>query len=158
MDQQDGVSLDDFQGVVDIMVNNLVDMSMGLLSQNGNFLPHGAIITTDGAFTFMGAVPDGPDLTTSVQVLPALHGGLRQAVLDSGACVVATAEQVSFRVDGETKMRDAIKILVEHVQPDILAVYVPIKKKLLKGFVLDGPMTQIKPDPEIVQEWFEADD
>jgi hypothetical protein len=155
MDEQEGISLDDFQGLVDVMVDNLLHMSLNLLEENGNFLPHGAAITTDGEFTFVAAAPEGPDLTTSVVVLPALHDGLRQAVLDSQACVVATAERVTFSVEQGGEMQHTVKILVEHVQPDILAVYVPIKKTVSKGYEQDGPVTETRPEPEIVPEWFE---
>ena len=49
----------------------LFEVSEQCLREQGNFLPHGAVLTKDGSIELVAAAPRDPDLpTNSTEVLP----------------------------------------------------------------------------------------
>ena len=61
------------------IANELFRLSELFLKEQGNFLPHAAVLTGEGNVRLVAADPGGStDLVSSTEVLPLLHAGLRQ--------------------------------------------------------------------------------
>ncbi len=74
------------------------------------------------------------DLTNSIEVLPALHRGLKSLVKEREIIALGVAENVTVALEGN-KPTHAIKVLFEHKNGFSVALYLPFEKKLLKGFI-----------------------
>jgi hypothetical protein len=131
---------------IEVIANQLFDLSELLLRNKGNFLPHAAILTDDDEVKLVGAAPDpSVDQTTSVEVLPLLHQALRQQAKELPLKAIAVAENVTVTLRKPTK---AIKVLIEHKRGLTIALYLPFEKKLLRGYVM-GPMVSVPASPEV---------
>ena len=96
----------------------------------------------------VGAVEEnGTGQSTSTQTLPLLHEGLRQQVRDSAARAIGVAENVTITPDGGQPTA-AIKVLLEHREGLCVALYLPFKKKFLRGYEFGTPFT-VPARPEV---------
>jgi hypothetical protein len=130
------------------VANPLFEMSEKLLREMGNFLPHGAVLTREGELRFVAADPGGENgRTTSTEVLPLLHAGLKFHAREHSAQAVGVAENVTVTPDG-TRPTKAVKVLFEHESGLATALYLPFDRKLLRGFVFGRPFSVLA-SPEV---------
>jgi len=119
---------------IEAVANPLFDFSEQCLRKRGNFLPHGAILTTDGKVVLVAAAPDtDKDYTNSTEVLPILHDGLRAQAREKDLVAVGVAENVTITPEGQLSTQ-AIKVLFEHKRGLVVALYRPFKKQFLRGY------------------------
>jgi|GEM_PF-1208040 len=130
---------------IEIVANQLFDLSELFLRNRGNFLPHAAILTDEGELKLVGAAPAGStDLTTAAEVLPLLHQGLRQQAKELSLKAIGVAENVTVTLEGQ-KPTKAIKVLFEHKRGLTIALYLPFEKKLLRGYVMASMFSMAAP-------------
>lgn len=119
----------------------LIGVSQLFLRRQGNFLPHGAVLTRDGEVHMVAAAPDSPDgLPSATEVLPQLHEGLRHKVRQLSAKALGVCENVTVTPQGRRPTR-AIKVLFEHERGLCVALYLPFDKKLFRGYVTGSPFS-----------------
>ncbi|NII10144.1 hypothetical protein [Oleiagrimonas sp. C23AA] len=131
------------------VANQLFDLSEALLRDQGNFLPHAAVLTDDGDIRLVGAVGES-DLTTSVEILPILHDGVRQQARELPLQAIGVAENVTVTFEGQRPTK-AIKVLFEHKRGLTVALYLPFEKKLLRGYIMGSTIS--KPAAPEVNAW-----
>lgn len=130
------------------LANPLFELSEIFLHKSGNFLPHAAILTTDGQVQLVAAAPDGKaNKTNSVEVLPILHEGLRRQATEKSCQAVAVAENVTITLEGQ-RPTQAIKVLFEHQRGLTVALYLPFFKKFLRGYSF-GKLFSMEANPEV---------
>ena len=117
----------------------LFEFSKTCLRDRGNFLPHGAFLTSEGEIELVAAQGER-DLTNSTEILPLLHGGLRAMSKEKQLAAIGVAENVTITLPGQSPTK-AIKVLFEHQRGLTVAFYLPYQKKLLKGFVYDAAIS-----------------
>ena len=106
------------------VANELFTLSEAFLRDQGNFLPHGAVLTSDGAIRLVAADPgNGDSEARSTEVMPLLHYGLREQAT-SEVAAVAVAENVTVTLEGQPST-SAIKVLFEHRDGLAVALYLP---------------------------------
>ena len=128
------------------IANQLFELSETLLRRQGNFLPHAAILTEEGNVKLVAATA-GNDLTTSTEILPLLHDGLRQQAKEISVKAIGVAENVTVTLEGQRPTK-TIKVLFEHKRGLTVALYLPFEKKLFRGYVI-GPMFTLQAEPEV---------
>jgi hypothetical protein len=134
---------------IGLLANQLFELSEVFLRKNGNFLPHAAVLTEGGDIKLVAATPDIPDdQTNSTEVLPLLHGGLRQQARDIPIKAIGIAENVTVTLEGGQRPTKAVKVLFEHKRGLTIALYLPFEKKLLRGFVFGAPFS-LQAEPEV---------
>ena len=117
----------------------MFDLSEKFLQKQGNFLPHAAVLTEEGEIRLVAAAPPN-DLTNSTEVLPLLHGGLRQQAKERSLKAIGVAENVTVTLEGQRTTK-AIKVLFEHKRGLTVALYLPFEKKLFRGYILGTPFS-----------------
>jgi hypothetical protein len=123
------------------VADQLFDLSEALLRDQGNFLPHAAVLTDEGDIRLVGAAGEN-DLTNSVEVLPILHEGLRQQARELPLRAIGVAENVSVTFEGQRSTK-AIKVLFESKRGLTVALYLPFEKKLLRGYVMGSTISKL---------------
>ncbi|MGR8931919.1 MAG: hypothetical protein ACU836_14900 [Gammaproteobacteria bacterium] len=114
------------------IANPLFDFSEQCLKKRGNFLPHGAYLEANGQVGLCAAMSEN-DISNSTDVLPLLHQGLRASAKEKNLIAVGVAENVTITPAGQPST-DAIKVLFEHKRGLVVALYLPFKKKFLRGY------------------------
>jgi hypothetical protein len=114
------------------LADPLFDFSEQCLRNRGNFLPHGAVLTAEGKVRLVAA-DSGRDRTTSAEVLPLLHEGLRAMAREEVIIAIGVAENVTVTPDRQRPTK-AVKVLVEHERGLTVALYLPFEKRLFKGY------------------------
>jgi hypothetical protein len=132
----------DMEAVADPLFN----LSELLLKKRGNFLPHGAYLDASGQVGLFVAAPEN-EKTNSTKVLPLLHDGIRTSVKEKGYIAIGIAENVTVTPDGQPST-EAIKVLFEHKRGLVVALYLPFKKKFLRGYSF-GEMFTISTNGEV---------
>jgi hypothetical protein len=127
------------------LVEFLLGFAEGQVRKNGAFLPFGALLNEAGEVVPHAAMT-GTDSSTSEEVLPLLHQGLRQA-RSPGTRAVAVCEWVTITPE-DGRRTDAAKVLVEHANGLTVAFYLPMRKKFLGGWAA-GEMLVLPAKPEI---------
>jgi hypothetical protein len=130
---------------IDALATPLFESSERFLKARNIFLPHGAVLTDQGDVTLVAGAPEN-DWTNSTEVLPILHEALRQSARE-GVRAIALAEQVAITPEGGKKT-DAIKVLFEHRRGLVVALYLPFKKRLLRGYEF-GECFSVAATPEV---------
>jgi hypothetical protein len=142
---------EELQADVATLIEPLFEFSEQCLRKRGGFLPHAAILTEEGAVELTGAAPDGGGgLATSAEVLPLLQGGLRAMAKIKQLTAVAVAENVTVTPNGEPSTA-AVKVLFEHKRGLTVALYLPFRKRFLRGYVFGE--TFMVPAPPEVDAW-----
>jgi len=124
---------------IELCAQALFELSERFLRDQGNFLPHAAVLTDGGDVKLVAAAPPN-DLTNSTEVLALLHDGLRIQAKDNALRAVGVSENVTVALQGQQPTK-AIKVLVEHKRGLTVALYLPFAKKLLRGYVMGQPLT-----------------
>jgi hypothetical protein len=124
----------------------LFDLSKKFLAAQGDFLPHAAVLTSEGRVELVGAM-GARDLTNATEILPLLHGGLRSFAKTKSLSAIGVAESVTITRENQAPTK-AIKVLFEHRRGLTVALYVPHERKLLKGRVF-GAMFSVLAKPEV---------
>ena len=125
----------------------LFEMSEKFVGKRGNFLPHGAALKESGDVILIAGAPPS-DWTNATEVLPLVHDGLRASVRESPCAAVAVAESVTVTVPGQ-RPTTAIKVLLEHRRGLCVALYIPFKKRLFRGYSFGSPFT-VPASPEVM--------
>ena len=131
---------------IEAIIGPLFQLSEKFIKNRGCFLPHGAALMPDDTVQLQMAAPQN-DLTNSTEVLPLLQLGLREHAKLHSPKAIAIAEDVTITPDGQ-RATQAIKVLVEHKCGLTVALYLPIAKKFMRGYVL-GDMFVREHAPEI---------
>lgn len=129
----------ELKGDVAAIANPLFDFSELCLQKRGNSLPHGAYLDANGKVGLFAAGPEN-DITNSTEVLPLLHEGIRASAREKDLVAIGVAENVTVTPDGQPST-EAIKVLFEHKRGLVVAVYLPFKKKFLRGYSFGQPFT-----------------
>jgi len=126
---------------ISLVANALFDVSELFLRKQGNFLPHGAVLTRDGQVRMVAAAPNSAnDMTKSTEVLPLLHDGLRHQAKEPTVKAIGVAENVTVTLEGKRPTK-AIKVLFEHERGLCVALYLPFEKKIFRGHVTGAPFS-----------------
>lgn len=105
----------------------LFEHSQKRLQARDDFLPHGAVLDTDGKVVVLGAMTGSKDgQARAEQILPMLLGGIRQMSREKVLVAIGIAENVSL-TRGDMPMQ-AIKVLLEHERGLTVAMYLPFYK------------------------------
>jgi hypothetical protein len=129
------------------LASPLSERSEKMLRDHGDFLPHAAVLTTDGKLTMVGAMCNQRDgFANSWHILPMLHDGLRAMANEKDILAVGVAECVQ-EIPGIARTR-AIKILVEHKQAFTIAFYLPFELHP-SGEHHFGKTLSVQAEPEI---------
>lgn len=133
---------------IGLVAGELFALSETFLRKNGNFLPHGAVLTEEGKIKLVAAAPETTnDQTNSVAVLPLLHDGLRQISREVSLRAIGVAESVTVTLEGK-RPTEAIKVLLEHKRGLTVALYLPFEKRILRGYVM-GSQFSVQAAPEV---------
>nr|WP_316643354.1 hypothetical protein [uncultured Roseateles sp.] len=133
----------------------LFDFSERCLRDADNFLPHAAVLTEAGRIELVAAMAESVNgRTSSVEVLPLLHDGLRAQAKAKQIIAVGVAENVTVTPSGRPATQ-AIKVLFEHRRGLTVALYLPFKKRFLRGYFF-GDIFSVLAAPE-VKAWLEND-
>lgn len=131
----------ELKGDIAAIANPLFDFSEQCLQKRGNFLPHGAYLDANGKVGLVAAAPEN-DIANSTEVLPLLHEGLRASAKEKALVAIGVAENVRVTPDGEPST-EAIKVLFEHKRGLVIALYLPFKKKFLRGYSFGQAFTVV---------------
>ena len=126
---------------IEAVANPLFDFSEQCLRKRGNFLPHGAYLDASGKVGLVAAAPEN-DMTNSTEVLPLLHEGLRAQAKEKELVAIGVAENVTVTPDGQPST-EAIKVLFEHKRGLVVALYLPFKKKFMRGYSFGQTFTVV---------------
>jgi hypothetical protein len=122
---------------ITLLAQTLFELSERFLREQGNFLPHAAVLTDGGEVKLVAAAPPS-EVASSTEVLPLLHDGLRLQAKDTALRAIGVSENVTVAQQGQQPTK-AIKVLFEHKRGLTVALYLPFAKKLLRGYVMGQP-------------------
>lgn len=132
----------ELKGDIAAVANPLFDFSEKCLKERGNFLPHGAVLDANGKVGLVAASPDPNGKSNSTEVLPLLHEGLRIQVRERELVAIGVAENVTVTPQGQPST-EAIKVLFEHKRGLVVALYLPFKRKFLRGYSFGQAFTVV---------------
>lgn len=132
----------ELKGDIAAVANPLFDFSERCLKERGNFLPHGAVLDANGKVGLVAASPDPNGHSNSTEVLPLLHEGLRAQAREKELVAIGVAENVTVTPQGQPST-EAIKVLFEHKRGLVVALYLPFKKKFLRGYSFGQAFTVV---------------
>ncbi|NTW29539.1 MAG: hypothetical protein HGA39_09300 [Coriobacteriia bacterium] len=133
---------------IEALANPLFEASEMFVRKRGQFLPHGAVLETDGSVRLVMAAPDDLDAkVSSIEILPRLHEALRREAEEHALKAVAVCEDVTITPAGHRQTR-AVKVLVEHARGLTVALYLPYQRKLL-GSCSFGDILLMVAEPEV---------
>jgi hypothetical protein len=125
----------------------LVERSEKLLRERGEFLPHAAVLTSEGKVTMVGAMCNTTDgFANSWHILPMLYDGLRAMANEKVLLAVGVAECVQ-EIPGIATTR-AIKVLVEHQRAFTIVFYLPFTQDA-EGQYAFGKTLSLQAEPEV---------
>lgn len=132
----------ELKGDIAVVANPLFEFSEKCLKERGNFLPHGAVLDANGKVGLVAASPDPNGRSNSTEILPLLHEGLRAQARESDLVAIGVAENVTVTPQGQPST-EAIKVLFEHKRGLVVAIYLPFKKKFLRGYSFGQAFTVV---------------
>lgn len=105
----------------------LFEHSRNRLKAKDDFLPHGAVLDTEGKVVLLGAMSGSKDGQARAEhILPMLLKGIRQMSREKVVVAAGIAENVSL-TRGQAPMQ-AIKVLLEHERGLTVALFLPFRK------------------------------
>jgi hypothetical protein len=109
------------------LADPLFEHSQKRLQARDDFLPHAALLDTDGKVVLIGAMTGSKDgHANSNQILPMLHGGIRQMSREKVLVAIGIAENVSL-TRGDMPMQ-AVRVQLEHERGLNVAMFLPFYK------------------------------
>ena len=132
----------ELKGDIAAVANPLFDFSEKCIKERGNFPPHGAVLDANGKVGLVAASPDPNGRSNSTEVLPLLHEGLRAQARERELVAIGVAENVTVTPQGQPST-EAIKVLFEHKRGLVVALYLPFKKKFLRGYSFGQAFTVV---------------
>ncbi|MEN6425031.1 MAG: hypothetical protein ABFE13_06700 [Phycisphaerales bacterium] len=136
----------ELKGDMQTIATPLLDFAQQQVRLRGMFLPFGASLDDAGQITLAAAGTER-EMASSIEILPILHDGLRDAAARGKTTAIAVCEWVKITPQGGAQT-DAIKVLVEHVRGLTVAFYLPCRKRMLRGWQF-GEMIALPADPEV---------
>lgn len=125
----------------------LVERSEKLLLEQGDFLPHAAVLTDEGRVSLLGAMCNSNrGFANSWHILPMIYDGLRSMANERELRAVGVAACVD-EIPGVAQTR-AIRIFVEHRLAFTIAFYLPFSRNE-DGRYEFGRTVSVQADPEI---------
>ncbi len=125
----------------------LVERSEKLLLEQGDFLPHAAVLTDEGRVSLLGAMCNSnKGFANSWHILPMIYDGLRSMANERELRAVGVAACVD-EIPGVAQTR-AIRIFVEHRLAYTIAFYLPFSRNE-DGQYEFGRTISVQADPEI---------
>ncbi|AEF99130.1 hypothetical protein [Methylomonas methanica] len=118
---------------IEAVAGPLFEFSKLCLRKRGNFLPNGAVLDAERNVGFVAASADINGYSTSTEVLPLLHDGIRSQAKEKEVIAIGIAENVTITPNGQPST-EAIKVLFEHKQGLVVALYLPFKKQFISGY------------------------
>jgi hypothetical protein len=121
------------QDDLDGLVNALLPFAQKMLNEQGEFFPFGAAVTSDGETRLWSSDPDGGERPPSAAVQAYLLSGFRSErdhLRAAASCL-----------DVRLKDSDAVMVDLEHVEGNVLQVFLPYKKKRFGRGVEYGNIT-----------------
>jgi len=113
------------KGDLGALARPLFEKSEMLLRERGDFLPHAAVLTSEGRVSLLGAMCNTKDgFANSWHILPLVHDGLRSMAAERDIAAVGVAERVDA-IPGAGATR-AVKVLLEHQRGLAIAFFMPI--------------------------------
>ncbi|MBJ7330300.1 MAG: hypothetical protein JHC95_10405 [Solirubrobacteraceae bacterium] len=112
---------------MDELVDYLLSFAEHQIRARGEFFPFAAAMTADGEVAAV-AVDMGDDHPDPSDVIDGLIEALRAAT-DTRAVGIC----VDVRVEGPDGMTDAARAIIEHRDADPVAVFLPYRRKRLRG-------------------------
>jgi hypothetical protein len=122
----------ELKGDVELIAEPLIDFAQDQIRKRAAFLPFGATLDEKGEIS-LEAAATGAESASSTEVLPLLHEGLRAIAAKRDLREVAVCEWAKITVAGQLQT-DAIKVLVEHRRGLAVALYIPCKRQLPRGW------------------------
>ena len=112
---------------LDLLFDHLIKLAQKLLQENGEFLPLGAVVETDGQVRYVAAMNDKeyPGAQPLLDILTAEFRSMAAsgAIRASGICL-----DVLVTPDHDAPKRDAIQCRMEHSNGEALDVFMPYSK------------------------------
>ncbi|MBC8028244.1 MAG: hypothetical protein H7Y89_19800 [Steroidobacteraceae bacterium] len=125
----------------------LVERSEKLLLEQGDFLPHAAVLTDEGRVCLLGAMCNSnKGFANSWHILPMIYDGLRSMANERELRAVGVAACVD-EIPGVGHTR-AIRVFVEHRLAYTIAFYLPFSRDE-DGRYEFGKTISMQADPEI---------
>ena len=105
----------------------LFEHSQKRLQATGDFLPHAAVLNSDGKVVLIGAMTGSKNgQANAVHILPMVHGGIRQMSREKVLVAFGIAQNVTL-TRGDMPMQ-AIKVQLEHERGLTVALFLPFHK------------------------------
>ena len=135
------------RGDLGALARPLFEKSQQLLRERGDFLPHAAVLTSEGKVSLLGAMCNTKDgFANSWHILPMVHDGLRSMAGERALTAVGVAERVEA-IPGEGS-RQAVKVLLEHERGLAIAFYMPFVRTEIGTFDF-GKMVTLFTESEV---------
>jgi len=128
----------------------LFEHSQNRLRARDDFLPHAAVLGSDGKVVLMGPMTGSRDGQADASyILPMLVNGIRQVSREKVLVAAGIAENVSLH-RGEMPMQ-AIKVLLEHERGLNVALFLPFHKADGGEYYFAEPF--VTPAPPALKLW-----
>lgn len=135
------------RGDLAALARPLFEKSERLLRERGDFLPHAAVLTSEGKVSLLGAMCNTKDgFANSWHILPMVHDGLRSMASERSLTAIGVAERVDA-VPGE-RSTQAVKVLLEHQRGLAIAFYMPFVRNEIGVFDF-GKMVTLFTESEV---------
>lgn len=128
----EGSSVGASTGDLDGLLSVVLPMAQKMLSDNGEFFPFGAIVTTEGRSEIMAADPGLGERPPSAAVIDGLLIGFR---------VREQTRATAMCADVHRENTDAVMVALEHLEGVALNVFLPYKKKRFRNGVEFGAIS-----------------
>jgi hypothetical protein len=126
----------------------LFERSEKMLRERGYFLPHAAVLSSEGKVALLGAMCSTPGgFANSTHILPMLYQGLRSMAFERDLMAIGVAENVTVNTPDRTPTQ-AIKVLLEHREGLAVALYLPFLEETPGEYVF-GASFMVFVEPEI---------
>jgi hypothetical protein len=117
------------------LLDALIGVTKRMLDKQGGFLPHAAIVTTEGKIGLVGAKTkeQQPGAQKALQLL---ESGLRSMANEGKCKAIGLAIDIRLKQAPrkEDEGKDAIWVFLEHKDGTVANVYMPYTKGLLVGY------------------------
>ena len=116
------------KGDLGALARPLFEKSEQLLRERGDFLPHAAVLSSEGKVSLLGAMCNTKDgFANSWHILPIVHEGLRSMAFERALAAIGVAECVAA-IPGAGAI-PAVKVLLEHQRGLAIAFYLPYARE-----------------------------